>query len=167
MFQLFVRIDTLADLRGFAAAVTQVVQFRSTDDAVTEHLDAADARAVVRERTLNADAVGHTADGKALADPAALDLDHDAFKVLKTLTVSFDDLHEYTDGIAEAINTDEEQYGTARMIDALNENRSAPMKETLKGVKVSVDEFVGEAEQFDDQTMMGLRYLGPGAGKDN
>ena len=77
-----------------------------------------------------------------------------------------DCIYVYTDGIPEAINTDEEQYGTDRMIDVLNENKQSSIKDTLKAVKVSVDKFAGEAEQFDDQTMMGFRYFGKDAGKD-
>ena len=72
-----------------------------------------------------------------------------------------DCLYVYTDGIVEAINTDEEQYGTGRMLDVLNENKDASMADLLAAVKVSVDEFVGEAVQFDDQTMVGFRYNGP------
>ena len=68
---------------------------------MTDHFDAADARAVIREGTLDADAVGHTTDGKGLADAAALHLDDDAFKVLQSFTVAFDDLHENANGIAD------------------------------------------------------------------
>ncbi len=71
-----------------------------------------------------------------------------------------DCLYVYTDGIPEAINTKEEQYGTDRMISALNENKDLTMEELLKSVKASQDEFVGEADQFDDITMLGFRYNG-------
>ncbi len=71
-----------------------------------------------------------------------------------------DSIYVYTDGITEAINTDEEQFGTGRMIDVLNENKDASMDELLAAVKARVDEFAGEAEQFDDQTMVGFRYNG-------
>ncbi|MBO5514232.1 MAG: serine/threonine-protein phosphatase, partial [Mogibacterium sp.] len=71
-----------------------------------------------------------------------------------------DCIYVYTDGIAEAINTSEEQFGTDRMLDVLNQNKDAKMTEVLSAVKTAVDEFAGEAEQFDDQTMVGFRYTG-------
>ncbi len=33
----------------------------------------------------------------------------------------------------------------------------------LPAVKADIDAFVGEAPQFDDITMVSVRYLGPGA----
>jgi serine phosphatase RsbU (regulator of sigma subunit) len=71
-----------------------------------------------------------------------------------------DCIYVYTDGIAEAINTNEEQFGTDRMLDVLNKNKDTTMVNMLGAVKTAVDEFAGEAEQFDDQTMVGFRYTG-------
>lgn len=72
-----------------------------------------------------------------------------------------DCIYVYTDGIAEALNTDEEQFGTDRILDVLNKNNDSSMEDMLNAVKAAVDEFAGEAEQFDDQTMVGFRYNGP------
>ena len=74
---------------------------------------------------------------------------------------SGDALFVYTDGVPESINTAEEQYGTDRMLTILNVNRGVPMIAMLADVKEDMDAFVGEAEQFDDITMMGFRYNGP------
>jgi serine phosphatase RsbU (regulator of sigma subunit) len=71
-----------------------------------------------------------------------------------------DCLYVYTDGIPEAINVKEEQYGTDRMLSVLNDNKDATMKDLLRMVKENQDEFVGEADQFDDITMLGFRYKG-------
>ena len=46
---LFLLVDALADLRCLAASVAEVEELRSADHAVTDDLDAADARAVIRE----------------------------------------------------------------------------------------------------------------------
>ena len=46
------------------------------------------------------------------------------------------------------------------MIDALNINPDAEPKEILKNVRAAVDEFAGNAEQFDDLTMLCLAYRG-------
>ena len=72
-----------------------------------------------------------------------------------------DVLYVYTDGVPESINTKEEQYGTDRMLITLNSNSGGSMAELLADVKADMDLFVGEAEQFDDITMMGFRYNGP------
>ena len=46
------------------------------------------------------------------------------------------------------------------MVAALNANAGKSPEEILKGVRKSVDEFVGDAEQFDDLTMLCLEYRG-------
>ena len=71
-----------------------------------------------------------------------------------------DTLFVYTDGVPEATNEQNELFGTERMIEALNTGCSAGPKETLAAVRREVDHFVGEAEQFDDLTMLCLEYFG-------
>lgn len=70
-----------------------------------------------------------------------------------------DSLFVYTDGVAEATNAHNELYGSERMIEALNKAPDASPKEILANVKRSVDEFVGDAPQFDDITMLGLKMI--------
>ncbi len=71
-----------------------------------------------------------------------------------------DCLYGYTDGIPDAINIDEEQYGIERMLNALNNYKDASMEGLLQAVKADQDDFVGAADQFDDITMIGFRYNG-------
>ena len=71
-----------------------------------------------------------------------------------------DKVFVYTDGVPEATNANEELFGTDRMIDALGTAATADPKETLRIVRASVDTFVGNAEQFDDLTMVCLEYRG-------
>ena len=66
----------------------------------------------------------------------------------------------YTDGLAEANNAREEQFGTDRILQALNENPGASPREMLENMRRVVDEFVGNARQFDDLTMLCLEYRG-------
>ena len=73
-----------------------------------------------------------------------------------------DILYVYTDGVAEATNAENELYGTDRMLSALNERKDAPVEEILSHVRKDINGFVKEAPQFDDITMMGIRYLGEG-----
>lgn len=66
----------------------------------------------------------------------------------------------YTDGVTEATDTDENLFGTERMLDALNQTEcSATPEETLHSVRNAISEFVGYAEQFDDLTMMCVKYI--------
>lgn len=71
-----------------------------------------------------------------------------------------DKLFLYTDGVPEATNSNQELFGTDRMIDALNKNLNVTPKEVLENVKEAVNDFVKEAEQFDDLTMLCLEYKG-------
>ena len=66
----------------------------------------------------------------------------------------------YTDGVPEATNAENELFGTDRMLDALNEDMQADPQQVLHQVRRAVDAFVGEAEQFDDLTMLCLEYKG-------
>ena len=63
----------------------------------------------------------------------------------------------YTDGVVEATNAENELFGTERMLKALNEHYDPSPQQLLSGVKRKVDEFVGDASQFDDLTMLGLK----------
>lgn len=47
-----------------------------------------------------------------------------------------------------------------RLVLALNRNSGDAPDELLKNVKESIDGFVGDAEQFDDITMLAFRYNG-------
>ena len=69
-------------------------------------------------------------------------------------------LFVYTDGVAEATNAQNELFGTARMIDALNRKPDAVPLDVLKNVRQAVDGFVQNAEQFDDLTMLCMAYKG-------
>ena len=71
-----------------------------------------------------------------------------------------DSLFVYTDGVTEATNTDNELYGSERMLNALNRDPDAPPEMLLYTVREDIDAFVGGAPQFDDITMLGLRYMG-------
>ena len=66
----------------------------------------------------------------------------------------------YTDGVPEAMNSENEFFGVDRIVETLNRNPGDSPKEVLKNVHGAVDEFVNEAEQFDDLTMLSLEYKG-------
>ena len=72
-----------------------------------------------------------------------------------------DTLFVYTDGVTEATNANDELFGTDRLLTALNRDPAAEPREQLAVVKREIDDFVGDAPQFDDITMMCLHYTGP------
>jgi sigma-B regulation protein RsbU (phosphoserine phosphatase) len=71
-----------------------------------------------------------------------------------------DRLFVYTDGVAEAMNTDRELFGTERLLTVLNSDPDASPQQVLENVTDGINGFVGEAEQFDDITMLGFAYYG-------
>lgn len=71
-------------------------------------------------------------------------------------------LYLYTDGVAEAMDSGEKLFGTDRLLTALNKNPDGSPKELIRQVKEDIEDFVGEAEQFDDITMLAVHYYGTG-----
>ena len=57
-------------------------------------------------------------------------------------------------------------FGTQRLLDVLNTAPDRTPKQTLKNVRSAVNDFVKDAEQFDDLTMLCLEYTGPASGSD-
>ena len=73
-----------------------------------------------------------------------------------------DSLFVYTDGIPEATTTVHNLFfGTDRLVDALNEVKDETPEKTIKNVKQAIVKFADGAEQFDDITMLCLKYNGP------
>ena len=69
-----------------------------------------------------------------------------------------DRLFLYTDGVPEATNTENKLYGEDRLLEFMNKNSDVEAVELLPSLKVNIDEFVGEAPQFDDITMLMFDY---------
>ena len=69
-----------------------------------------------------------------------------------------DRLFLYTDGVPEATNTENQLYGEERLLDFMNRNASVEATKLLPALKANIDEFVGQAPQFDDITMLMFDY---------
>jgi len=65
----------------------------------------------------------------------------------------------YTDGAPEATNAQEQLFGTERMLTSLNKNPDGAPEALLHGMRGDIDRFVGDAPQFDDLTMLCLKYM--------
>ena len=66
----------------------------------------------------------------------------------------------YTDGVSEANDANDEQFGEERMLEALNSSDTDNPGQLLEHVRQKIDEFVGDAPQFDDLTMLAFTYYG-------
>lgn len=84
------------------------------------------------------------------------------------LTLSPGDvLFQYTDGVTEATDIALTLFGEERLTRSLNRRKDLPPAELVAGVHGSIDEFVKEAPQFDDITMLCVKYMGPKAKDEN
>ena len=72
-----------------------------------------------------------------------------------------DCLFQYTDGVTEATDTKEEMFGEERLTEVLNAAPKDAQPEAFIGrVQDAIDSFVKEAAQFDDITMLCVKYMG-------
>ena len=69
-----------------------------------------------------------------------------------------DRLFLYTDGVPEATNSDNTLYGEERLINFMDQNSTVEAIKLLPDLKANIDDFVGDAPQFDDITMLMLDY---------
>ena len=76
-----------------------------------------------------------------------------------SMTLDVGDLiFQYTDGVTEATNVENQLYGMERLEQVLNRVKDRTPSEILPEVKKDIDAFVGEAPQFDDITMLCVEY---------
>ena len=70
-----------------------------------------------------------------------------------------DVIYLYTDGVTEANNEAGELFGEERMLEMLN-NPYETMEEMDANVREGIAAFIGNTPQFDDITMLGMKYNG-------
>lgn len=71
-----------------------------------------------------------------------------------------DEIYLYTDGVTEATDSENNLYGEERLLALLNSMGDLSGEEICRAVKADIDAFVGDAPQFDDITMLYLKYNG-------
>lgn len=64
----------------------------------------------------------------------------------------------YTDGVTEANNVKQEEFGEQRLIDILSKNANQPVQKIGESILQSVENFAGETQQYDDITFVLLKY---------
>lgn len=88
------------DLGSLSLKVTKIIELRTANLTAADDLHVINTGAVHGEGAFHTDAVGNTANSEGFtAGTIALGND-DAFESLKTLAVSFNDLDEHTQGVA-------------------------------------------------------------------
>lgn len=83
-----------------------------------------------------------------------------AYKNNETVLNKGDKIFLYTDGVPEATDKHEKLFTAERMLNALNASKTALPEDIIKTVRQKVEEFTGDAPQFDDMTMLCLQYKG-------
>lgn len=87
-------------------------------------------------------------------------MEHARYREYELTLHSGDTLFVYTDGVAEATDSQNQLYGTDRMLAALNRQKGAGCEALLRGLRTDINAFVGDAPQFDDITMLALEFNG-------
>lgn len=70
-----------------------------------------------------------------------------------------DKIFLYTDGVPEATDNNEELFTISRMVQALNNYKKEKPQDIIDGINRSVIDFVGDAPQYDDLTMLCLELM--------
>jgi sigma-B regulation protein RsbU (phosphoserine phosphatase) len=69
----------------------------------------------------------------------------------------------FSDGVSEALNLDDEEFGDDRLLECARENWELSPSDLLKCLLDTVHQFTAGAAQSDDLTVLILRYLGRAA----
>jgi len=83
------------------------------------------------------------------------------FNVHTTVLGDGDTLFLYTDGVIEAADSGDGFYGKNRLKNFLDTNAALPLDKLLPGLRADIAAFTGNAEQWDDMTMLALRIDNP------
>ena len=71
-----------------------------------------------------------------------------------------DVVFQYTDGVTEATNLGNELFGTDRVLEALNKGPQTGSRAIIENMSKAIETFVEDASQFDDITMLCMKYKG-------
>jgi len=65
----------------------------------------------------------------------------------------------FTDGVIEAINQKNEEYGIERLTEVIRSSKDEPADHILKNIQNDVEKYYGDVKQFDDLTLLILKFL--------
>ena len=72
----------------------------------------------------------------------------------------------YTDGVPEASKPDNVLFGIDRTVEVLRSVEDGSPEQILNAVNQAVEDYIGDAFQFDDLTMLCVHYIGPDTAAD-
>lgn len=79
----------------------------------------------------------------------------------KTIRLNIgDQLLLFTDGVIEAVNTQEAPYGESRFESLLKQSLNLPIETIIKNTFTDVNDFIEDAPQSDDITLLGITFKG-------
>ena len=64
----------------------------------------------------------------------------------------------FTDGLNESINKEQEEFSYARIEQTLEDNKNVSLDQVINTMNANLEAFVGEEEQFDDVTMLVVKF---------
>ncbi len=100
---------------------------------------------------IRADGTAGTVPGRGLALGVLDEVDYDEQEINLGLG---DSLLLYTDGLTEAINMQQEEFGLPRVLEVARANHQETARGLLQALTTAVEAHVGEAEVFDDMTIV-------------
>lgn len=93
-----------------------------------------------------------------LGFPLGLELDITPFVAEKNVSLNSGDVAVlYTDGITEAMNSSQEQYGLKRLYQVIRNNRNHTSEAIRKAIILDLMAYIGEQKVFDDITVVVLK----------
>ncbi len=127
-------------------------------------LDGADGRAVIARAGHDPTFWYHKATGQVtMLKPAGLAVGLDSGDAFERVTVDYeftlepgDCLLLHTDGVKEAQNANEDEFGMARMNEAFRSAAEMGAESVLLSVQSALKQFTGDAAQMDDITLVAL-----------
>ena len=66
----------------------------------------------------------------------------------------------YTDGVTDANYSTERLYGEKRLKNAINRHKDSELTDIVNEIKKDIERFCNTQEQFDDMTMLIIKYNG-------
>ena len=81
------------------------------------------------------------------------------FEVVKMKLNPGDIMFLYTDGVTDAVNNENELYGSDRLLQLVEQNIADP-RVIVDSISNEILDFAGEEEQADDLTMLAFSYMG-------
>ena len=98
-----------------------------------------------------------------LIDPALGAVEGHEYRAHRLRLEPRDALVLYTDGVVEARSGADEEFHALRLEGYLASCRDVPAERIVQGLLDRVEEFAGDAPQYDDITILALRWLGASA----